>query len=814
MMATTSFAFLGLFPIIGLFFGGGSIPLSIPPLPEDAVMSRVAPPECLAYMSWAGMAAPIKQSPNQTEQLLAEGEVQSLLTAIDKAILSGINAGASHGAGDARIVADLYPWAKLLLMRPAALFVSKVVPGAQGVEVQGGAVFNLETKAADAAAVITRYEAMLPPDAVQKVDLAGVACHRIKLGNAPAITWGLQKRYLVVGIGEGSLEGIVDRVRKQPPEWLAKLRKQMPVERLATLTYINVKQIVAQFAPMGGPKVKLVLDALGLSNVTSLTSLTGLNDKGCVSRTLVGIDGPATGILTLADAKPLTADDLAPIPADATLAFAGRIDMNAATELALKQIEMADPRAKQEALRNLGQMETELGFKLQDDLLKPLGDVACAYNSPGEGGFLVTGFTAVMQVKDRARLAATLDKLVARFQKEADRADEPPKLSGLDAPAPMPRRTPQIRKFTFAGHDVLYFDSESHDFPMAPAWCLTEKALIVSTFPQHIKSYLARGIGYRSLATVPDVAGALHDGHPVSLSYCDTRKVAETVYPLACFAGRMMGAELSRQGIAFDASAVPSASAILPHLRPSIGIVRRTASGIEVVNHGTLPTISVGPLLPLWFGVSIPAVAQVRTSAKHTQSMNNLKQIALCAFNYEATYQTFPPAFTSDKKTGKPLLSWRVAMLPYMEEVPLYNEFHLDEPWDSDHNKPLIAKMPKILRSPGSTVAPGMTNYLTIRHKDSAFPGKEGIKITAITDGTSNTLMAVEVDDDHAVTWTKPDDLDFDPQKPLAGLKGLWPNGFIAAFCDGSVRFIPATVAPETMRRLVYRNDGNPVQAP
>ena len=92
---------------------------------------------------------------------------------------------------------------------------------------------------------------------------------------------------------------------------------------------------------------------------------------------------------------------------------------------------------------------------------------------------------------------------------------------------------------------------------------------------------------------------------------------------------------------------------------------------------------------------------------------------------------------------------------------------------------------------------------MTLRHKDSAFPGKDGIRLAEITHGTSNTILAVEADDAHAVTWTKPDDLEFDPKKPGAGLTGQPRAGFCAAFCDGSVQFIRTRFDVETLRNMV-----------
>ncbi len=150
-------------------------------------------------------------------------------------------------------------------------------------------------------------------------------------------------------------------------------------------------------------------------------------------------------------------------------------------------------------------------------------------------------------------------------------------------------------------------------------------------------------------------------------------------------------------------------------------------------------------------------------------------------------------------------------ILPYLEQQALYKQFHFDEPWDSEHNKRLIPLMPPVYASPGSTAGPGKTNYLTVRGKDTAFPDAKGTRIAAIRDGTSNTIMAVEVSNPKAVIWTKPDDFVYDQRNPAAGLVGLRPGGFNALFCDGSVRFIAAGIDRQVLKLLFTCNDGQPI---
>jgi hypothetical protein len=207
--------------------------------------------------------------------------------------------------------------------------------------------------------------------------------------------------------------------------------------------------------------------------------------------------------------------------------------------------------------------------------------------------------------------------------------------------------------------------------------------------------------------------------------------------------------------------------------------------------------------------VSAPLRAS-RESAERHECTNHLKMITLGMHNYHSTYGAFPPPASRDKNR-RPLLSWRVHILPYIEHDPLYKEFHLDEPWDSAHNKALIAKMPATYFCPASSrqlLAAGKTTYLVPRGKATIFPGAERIRINEITDGTSNTIMVVDANDEAAVIWTKPEDWEVDPTPNKAALLGHHPDGFITGFADGSVQFLKGAINPRILRALLTRNGG------
>jgi hypothetical protein len=248
--------------------------------------------------------------------------------------------------------------------------------------------------------------------------------------------------------------------------------------------------------------------------------------------------------------------------------------------------------------------------------------------------------------------------------------------------------------------------------------------------------------------------------------------------------------------------AIPGFDQILPLLTPK-------ANGDKVVlSFGEKPG-EIDQLLP----AILAPIKAARAAAMRSQQMNSLKQLGLAMHNYHDAYKSFPPAAFRDK-AGKPLLSWRVHVLPYLDENELYKQFHLDEPWDSEHNKKLIEKMPKLYAStrvPG--VDKGKTVFVVPVGKDTIFGGKEGMKIQQITDGTSNTILVLESDAKHAVAWTKPDDIEIDPKDPSRGLFADERKQILALFADGSVRGLPLPKLGETLYLLLTAAGGEVVNS-
>jgi hypothetical protein len=214
-------------------------------------------------------------------------------------------------------------------------------------------------------------------------------------------------------------------------------------------------------------------------------------------------------------------------------------------------------------------------------------------------------------------------------------------------------------------------------------------------------------------------------------------------------------------------------------------------------------------------------VSRIRESANRMKSSNNLKQTALAVHNFESANGYFPSnTYTAD---GKPLLSWRVHILPYFGDASLtalHARFKVDEPWDGPNNKLLLDQMPPVYQVPNATPSPRLTHYRGFSSPGAAFtykhvPGRppavnERLGLVNFFDQTSNTLLAVEAAD--PIEWTKPDDLDASPGKAFPRL-GTTPRYFLACMADGSVKALRPDLPETTLRALVTFAGGEALPA-
>jgi hypothetical protein len=208
----------------------------------------------------------------------------------------------------------------------------------------------------------------------------------------------------------------------------------------------------------------------------------------------------------------------------------------------------------------------------------------------------------------------------------------------------------------------------------------------------------------------------------------------------------------------------------------------------------------------------MPEVARVREPSR-MQSSNNLKQIGAAMQNFDSVFGRLPPRAMCNKE-GKPVLSWRVAILPYMEEEKIYNQFNLNEPWDSPTNKPLIEKMPRMYLNPKKPEQQqkGLTYCKVFAGKNTAFDEpvlKDNLWLNRWSFGelermprrAEGVLICAEVGE--PVIWSKPEDSQYDSDSPLPGLTPIYVGGFMALMGNGRVISIDKNIKESTLRAAI-----------
>jgi hypothetical protein len=211
-----------------------------------------------------------------------------------------------------------------------------------------------------------------------------------------------------------------------------------------------------------------------------------------------------------------------------------------------------------------------------------------------------------------------------------------------------------------------------------------------------------------------------------------------------------------------------------------------------------------------------PEISHPRSMARRYQALNNLKQIGLALHNYESSEGRFPPAVVYSPE-GRPLYSWRVLILPYMEERPLFDAFNLSEPWDGPNNRELLARRPGVFNPLEYESDRTLTSAQVFNGPGAAFDDRRGEPLRGFTDPTGQTILVVEASE--PVAWSRPIDLPFSEVTQIPPLGRVFkggnrsdarkvPDGFLALFVDGSVRTLKRSIPEAELRALITRNGG------
>jgi len=553
-----------------------AIPLGLPPAPQDAKLLRVAPEQCLFYMSWAGAATPDPNSSNRAERFLADPEIRHLSAEASRRFQLLLKATA-EGADSAQAFArDAGFWCELFVLRPGACFISEYTPDDDSSPIHGALVVNVGKHQQRVAALLREYR-KLAKEEIRAVKVNGQTEYRVNVDGQPPVRWALRGEYLIITVGKQSPAAIVKRMDGGEPTWLASIAKNLPVERRAVVMHLECKPLWdAMDADGDNEEWAKVLG----SGLRSLSLVTGLDKEDFVSRVLVELDPKVATPLHLLATRPLRPQDLSSIPRDATLAMALRVNpqqvMAGLSWLLHQQGEDA-----------AGGPDSLVDENLCKEILASLDDAWCLYTSPSEGMLVITGATGTVRVKDHDRLAKTLEKLAASSQQTSA------KEGGDDQPSKS-----IIRKVRFANQDVFYLVHTGE--PSLPlTWCLTDKELVFSLSPQNVKAYLLRQADSPSLAKVPAVDEVLRSGSaPTVMLYEDSPELFRLTYPLMQLCVNALAASQDTWHLKGpDPMLLPAAPTIAKYLRPAVTTVQTTPKGVELSMRQSLPGGNLGATL-------------------------------------------------------------------------------------------------------------------------------------------------------------------------------------------------------------------------
>jgi hypothetical protein len=233
-------------------------------------------------------------------------------------------------------------------------------------------------------------------------------------------------------------------------------------------------------------------------------------------------------------------------------------------------------------------------------------------------------------------------------------------------------------------------------------------------------------------------------------------------------------------------------------------------------------------LIGCLYGLIAPAFSAAREGARRMPCANNLKQIALALHNYHDVYKSFPPAYVADEN-GRPMHSWRVLILPFLEQQSLYDAYRFDEPWDGPNNRKLLTRMPSVYscpsQQPRNSRTHTHTSYVAVVGENTAWPGQGGRVFREIVDGSGQSLLVCEFANRQS-DWMEPTDIGYTDAIELLTSRDSypytghvyqsffyeWSNGRSVAMADGSVRFLVQEIEADDARRLLTVNDGEPLE--
>ena len=439
----------------------------------------------------------------------------------------------------------------------------------------------------------------------------------------PDVVWGVVKNHLVVTLSLPAAEAVINLLNGNGGPTLAADAQFAKVLAktgggMACL-YADVARFRKTVLPMilaqkvkDADQIAEINKAIGAFGGEAIDAIGfGLRPDGneFVSQAYVLAPRGKPGILVLADQKPVSSELLATVPADATFAVLLSVNrVKVITELETQLAKFPEAKAKFDEFRK--GLEDAIGLNLKTDLAPAIGDGMAIYNSPAAGGFLFTGLTIVAEVRDAAKVRAALPKLEAAMLAQLPKLlkdmkfKDLPKLGGEGMKM-------DFKTGKFKGYEYRYLSTAGVPMPIAPAWCVTDKYVVFSMFPQTLKAALLKIESGRDGSLLANESLAKQLAGPAkgasALCYVNSQQIVKIVYPVLLPLWQVGCSYAGQVGLQLDVNALPRQDQLVKAIGDSYGAVVPDAEGVLLIGRGAMPLVgaaaTVAPAL-MWLGMS------------------------------------------------------------------------------------------------------------------------------------------------------------------------------------------------------------------
>ena len=759
-----------------------STPANLSGQSSDELRHRIVANKCTFYMNWASLQD-LQTAGSPSENWLGQPEVQLMFKKLFRAIEEYQRANPMRDEGLNELLIKV---PMLLRDCPATLHV---------------AGFDLSREFGDsgygvAAVKLGKHEEYVDqtmkkmvaaqkdnPD-MSRIELNGITFHSAKLDKKTDMHFGITEGHFIWALGIDSLKQAMVSLKTPAPNWLSKINSDLGVKRPFVEFQFDPSILLSINQQL--PDANRIPEFLHLEEFQSVRGAVGLDNQGFISSMFVKCPEQPQGILAAFTGKPLDVDRIAEMPDDVISSAGARLPIMAIFEL-LRQI-ATQVEAEEDFDYSIDSIEALTGLDMVKEILDSFEGTVYSYSK-------MTGSSVFsVRVKDKEVFAQRMKTFMEEIRVEAEAVE-----GG------------SLTEKNYKDWTVYSFTQPPFLGPSV-SWCHAGEQLYLALDANSIRGHLRRRGRTRNRLVDDErfkqgfeFGDSKGWGKPMFVSHVDVATAIQVLLPL----GQTFLAGQSIPGFDFNFDDVPSAEVLANGVEANLITAFRTKDGIRMLERSTLPggsSIAIGGVA---VGMMLPAVQQVRAAARRATTMNNMRQLMLALHNYADVNKRFPASYSVDKN-GKPLLSWRVHILPYLEENELYEKFHLDEPWDSEHNKTLIGQMPEFFVNPQATVSSGKTTFLAVTGPESAFPANKRRTFADFRDGTVNSIGIIDVNSKIAVTWTAPKDFDPDQFQDLnEAIQGNWFGSvdMIVAMMDGSSHALYG-VSDEELRHLMNIRDG------